>query len=157
MEVMALAAAAGVAALAGWFADRRRARARNAHTRCGSCATDLTGADTSELFLIQGRLICAACADGAKRKLLWQFVGLTGAVAFSVGMIVAKEGVVAMLAVPIGTVLVMTTGTVYLMKLANRRAQERIARGRDPAFAALMGDAPEAQAPAPIDAPRPSS
>jgi hypothetical protein len=37
----------------------------------------------------------------------------------------------------------MTAGVVHLMRLANLQAQERIAQGRDPAFEALAGDAPE--------------
>lgn len=142
MEVLALAAVAGATALAGWIADRRRARTRNQNSQCAGCAADLVGAATTELFLIHGRLVCPSCAAGAKRRMLWQFVGLTGAVAFATGMIAAEQGVVAMLGVPIGTGLLMTAGVVHLMKLANLRAQERIAEGRDPAFEALAGDTP---------------
>jgi hypothetical protein len=137
MEVLALAAVAGATALAGWFADRRRAQTRNGNSECAACGMTLQGGDRSELFLIHGRLVCPGCANGAKRKTLWQFVGLTGATAFATGMIAASQGLVAMLAFPVGSALLMTAGAVHLMKLANRRAQERIARGTDPSFAAL--------------------
>jgi hypothetical protein len=142
VEVLAVAAAAGATALAGWIADRRRARTRNEKSQCAGCAADLGAADTSALFLIHGRLVCPPCAAGAKRRTLWQFVGLIGAVAFATGMIAANQGIVAMLGVPIGTGLLMTAGVVHVMKLANRQAQERIAKGRDPAFAALGGVTP---------------
>ena len=152
MEVLAIAAVAGATALGGWFADRRRARDRNEKAECAACGTDLQESDRSELFLIHGRLVCPGCADGAKRKTLLQFVGLAGAVAFATWMIAASQGAVAMLALPLGSALLMTTGAVHLMKVANRRAQERIATGMDPSFAALasepsfslMGSAPTA-------------
>ena len=140
MEVLALAAVAGATALAGWFADRRRARSRNANARCAACGEALHGEDRDELFLIHGRLVCARCADGAKRRTLWQFVGLTGATVFATGMIAASKGVVAMLVFPAASALLMSAGAIHLMKLANRRAQDRIARGTDPSFAALDGD-----------------
>ena len=140
MEVLAFAAVAGATALAGWIADRRRTKNRNENSQCASCASDLSGTDTDDLFLIHGRLVCADCAEGAKRRTLWQFAALIGAVTFATGMIAAKEGLVAMLGLPIGTAALMTAGTIHLMKLANREAQLRIAEGSDPTFAALAGD-----------------
>ena len=141
MEILALAAFAGATALAGWIADRRRARTRNETTRCAACGDDLGGAATSDLFLIHGRLVCPGCAEGAKRKTVWQFVVLVGAIAFATGMIAAEQGVAALISVPVGTTLLMTVGTVQLMKLANRRAQRRIAEGADPVFAAIEASA----------------
>ena len=61
--------------------------------------------------------------------MVWHFGALIGAVAFASAMIVAKEGIVALVSVPLGTTLLMTLGAVEAMKIANRRAQLRIARG----------------------------
>lgn len=140
VEVLALAAVAGATALAGWIADRRRAKNRNESSRCASCAADLSGVVTAELFLIHGRLVCADCGESAKRRTLWQFAVLIGATTFATGMIAAEQGLVAMLGIPVGTALLMTAATVHLMKLSNREAQVRIAQGRDSSFEALSGD-----------------
>lgn len=43
MEVLALAAAAGGAALAAWIADRRRARLRNGRGMCAACGEPWRG------------------------------------------------------------------------------------------------------------------
>lgn len=137
MEVMALAAVAGASALAGWLADRRRSRRRNQHSQCAACGDDQRGADSTELFLIHGRLVCADCSEAAKKRTVWQFAGLAGAVAFATGAIAIEKGAVGLLGVPIGGGILMTAGTVHLMKLANRRAQLRIAAESGPAFAAL--------------------
>lgn len=140
MEVLAIAAVAGASALAGWLADRRNTRTRNANSQCAGCGDDQRGADSTELYLIHGRLVCADCAETAKKRTVWQFVGLAGAVAFATTMIALEKGMVGLLGVPLGTGLLMTAGTVHLMKLANRRAQARIAAGQGPAFTALVGD-----------------
>ena len=137
MEVLALAALAGVTAVGSWIAKRRRARERNARGACAMCGQAWSGAALSEAFLIHGQLVCQTCAARGKRHMLWQFGALGGAAALASGLIAASSGLVAMVLFPIGTTVVMTAGAIQLMKLANREAQLRIASGDFPEYAAV--------------------
>jgi hypothetical protein len=93
------------------------------------CRRSWAEIDDDERFLIHGSLVCPACAETAKGRLLGHFGLLLGAAAFASGMILLKEGATALALFPLATVTGMTAGAVHLMKAANRRAGARIAEG----------------------------
>ena len=137
MVELGAAAAAGASGLAVWWRDRQRCRQRNESGACGSCGVTWPETGRGELFLIHGRLVCEPCAEKAKRRMPWYFGALGGSAALAAGLIVAGQGVVAMVAFPIATTAAMTVGAVRLMKLANREAQRRIAAGDYPDIRAI--------------------
>ncbi len=141
MLVLALAAAAGASVTVAWLVDRRRCRRRNAQAECAACGVAWAETPSGDPYLIHGRLVCEECAEKAKRWIPWQLGAVAGFTALATGLIVAGEGFAAMLFLPVGSVIVMTFGAVQLMKLANRRAQRRIAAGEFPDFRALGTEA----------------
>jgi hypothetical protein len=142
MEILFLAAAVGTSALAAWIVDHRRSRARNRRGACGACGRPWADAASSETYLIHGQLVCADCAAKARRRIPWYFGTLILTTGGAAALTVASEGPLAMVLVPIGTTAAMTAGTVYLMKLANRITQHRIARGEFPDFEKVSGTIP---------------
>ena len=137
---MALAAAAGAGALAAWLADRRRSRRRNGQGACASCGVSWGETASAEPYLIHGRLVCERCAEKARRHIPWEYGALATAAAVATGFMVAGKGLVAMVLFPAGSTIVMTLAAVELMKLANRRAQRRIAAGESPDIEALHAE-----------------
>lgn len=120
-----------------WMFERWRARRRNRRGGCAACGTSWRATASGDPYLIQGRLVCEDCAAEARRRLPWRFGVLGLAVAVGTGVALAAGGFVPMTLLPVGSTIVMTVGAVQLMKLANRRAQRRIAFGEFPALEAL--------------------
>ena len=139
MVELAAAAAAGASALAVWWRDRQRCRQRNESGACGACGARWPDTGPGEPYLIHGRLVCEPCAEKAKRRMPWHFGILGGSAALAAGLIVAGQGVVALVAFPIASTVAMTLGAVQLMKLANRKAQRRIVTGDYPDIRAVRG------------------
>lgn len=133
MEILFVAGAVGASALAAWIVDHVRSRARNRRGACGACG-QLWSDASAETYLIHGQLVCADCAAKARRRILWYFGTLTLMTAGAAALTVASEGLLVAVLLPLGMTGVMTAGTVYLMKLANRAAHARIARGEFPGF-----------------------
>ena len=108
---------------AQWWRSGRRSRAG----RCGNCARPWDSG-TENRFLVGGRLICSTCAGTIKKGMPWELGALSLILAGTavLGLIVA-EGLAWVLgplvAFPLGI------GVLQLLKLANRRAQMRIATG----------------------------
>lgn len=132
-----MAAIAAAGALGAWAADRRRSRRRNESGRCAACGTAWTSSTVHDAYLIHGRLVCEDCGRTARKRLPWQF----GAVALfslvAIGSATAAQGPTAIaLFCAVGTAG-MLVGATTLMKLANRRAQRRIAAGDYPGVDAL--------------------
>lgn len=140
MEVLVLAAAAGVSAFAAWLADRKRSRRRNRSGECAACATPWAKTPSGDPYLIQGRLICEACAKKAKRRIPWQLAAIGGFAAVASGSAMAGHGVTAIAFISAGSTVAMTVGAVQLMKLANRSAQRRIATGDFPDIETLRSN-----------------
>ncbi len=140
MLVLALAAAAGASATAAWLFDRRRARRRNEQGECGACGVSWAETPSGDPYLIHGRLVCEDCAEKAKRRMPWELGALAGWAALITGFVVttlatcSAKDVSFFIAASTGVVVL---GTVQLMKLANRRAQRRIAAGEFPDFNAV--------------------
>jgi len=67
----------------------------------------------------------------------WHFGVLGLAAAVATGIAVAAADIPVMILLPAVSTVVMTLGAVQLMKLANRSAQRRIARGEFPDIQAL--------------------
>lgn len=125
MEIMVIAAVTGVTAAAGWWADRRRAKRRNAGGACGSCG-DAWGADrTLERYWIHGRLVCEACATRAKRRLPVHFAVLGVAGAFATTATALSGGMTAFALVPLVTAVALPVWAVKGMKQANRKALQK--------------------------------
>jgi hypothetical protein len=63
----------------------------------------------------------------------WHFgiIGLAG-VTVGLGVALGEGGLVTAILWPVGSTLALTIGAVQLMKLANRKAQRRIAAGEFP-------------------------
>jgi hypothetical protein len=147
--VAALTLIGGGPAVAGlWGFERWRSRRRNRIGECAACGASWRGTPSGDPYLIHGRLVCEACATRARRRMPWSF-GLLGiAAGVGTGFAVAGADVAVMMVVPAGSTVVMTLGAVKLMKLANRRAQRRIAMGEFPDMDALapvgMGQEEEA-------------
>ena len=139
MLVFALTAAAAASATLAWMLDRRRSRRRNKQGECGACG--VSWAERSgDPYLIHGLLVCEDCAVKAKRRMPWELGALAGWAALLTGLAVttlmtgSAKDVAFFVA---GSTGVVVLGTVQLMKLANRRAQRRIASGEFPDFEAL--------------------
>jgi len=130
-----------------WILERWRSGRRNRSGACATCGTSWRETPSGEPYLIHGRLVCEDCAETARRRMPWHF-GLLGlaAGAAGVGVAVIEGGMVMGILFPIGSTLAMTLGAVQLMKLANRRAQSRIAAGEFPDIEALGRGAPDALA-----------
>ena len=140
MLVLALTAAAVASAAVAWMVDQRRCRRRNEQGACGACSVSWAETPSGDPYLIHGRLVCEDCAEKAKRRMPWELGALAGWSALLTGLAVttlatgsAKDAAF-FIAASMGVVLF---GTVQLMKLANRRAQRRIAAGEFPEFNAL--------------------
>ncbi len=140
MLVLALSAVAVATATVAWVVDQRRCRRRNARGACGACNVAWAATPSGDPYLIHGRLVCEDCADKAKRRIPWWLGALAGwalVAAIATGNAVSGNGVAVVafsVAVP---AIVVPLGAVQLMKLANRRAQRRIAAGEFPDFEAL--------------------
>lgn len=132
MLVLLVAAAAGVTATAGWLVDQRKGHHRNEMGACGTCSTAWSDTASGGPYLMHGRLVCELCAGRAKYRMSWHFGFLMAAAAMASSLIVAGNGVVAMVLFPVGSTIVMTFGAVKLMKLANRDAQWKILVGDFP-------------------------
>lgn len=159
--VTALTVVGGVPTVGGlWLFERRRSRRRNRAGECAACGTPWEATPSGDPYLIQGRLVCEACAEKARRRMPWHFALIASFAAFA-GLVagIANGGLALIILLPIGTTGAMTLGAVQLMKWANRRAQRRIAAGEFPDFEALRagagGEAPEL-APGPGAGPEPS-
>lgn len=152
MLVLTLTAIASAGAVATWVWDRRRGRVRNTEGSCAACGLPWPTA-AGETYLIHGRLVCQACANRAKRRLPWELAALAGWAALVAGSAVVglstesaltgMELLVMALVLPASTIL-GPLGVVRLMKLANRRAQQRIAAGEFPGLESLASGAPGA-------------
>lgn len=137
MEVLLLAAIAGAGALGTWMADRRRSRRRNASGRCATCGAVWEGGGLDGAFLIHGRLVCQACAEKARRRMPWQLGAVAAFTLIAVASTTAAQGPVAVALFSAFGVAGMLIGSVQIMKLANRRAQRRIAAGEYPGLDAV--------------------
>ena len=138
MVVLALTAAAG--AVAAWMLDLRRSRRRNKEGQCGACGVSWAETGSGDPYLIHGRLVCEDCAGKARRRMPWELGALAGWSALLAGAAVTSlaAGSAKDLAFFIaGSTGIVFLGTVQLMKLANRRAQRRIAAGEFPDLTSL--------------------
>ena len=137
MLVLALTVAASAGAVVAWIADQRRSRHRNGRGECGACGRSWV--ESGESYLIHGRLVCEECARKAKRRMPWELGALAGwaglIAAIGAGNVLAGNLAGAALLIVAPTILV-PLGAVQLMKLANRRAQRRIAAGEFPGLGA---------------------
>lgn len=124
-----------------WIAEWWRSGRRNRRGACGSCAETLSD-ELDDRFLVSGRLICSGCAGAMKRRMPWLLgtllVLLTGSAIATAIMADGIEWVLSPL-IMFGFGL----GAIQLMKVANRRAQRRIATGGVPQIALGADDAPE--------------
>lgn len=143
MLVLALTAAATASAVAAWMFDRSRSRRRNQRGACGACGASWADTECDDPYLIHGLLVCEDCAVKAKRRMPWELGALAGWAALLTGIAVtalftgsAKDAVFFIS----GSTGIVVIGTVQLMKLANRRAQRRIASGDLPGLRALDTD-----------------
>jgi hypothetical protein len=134
--VLAFTAVAGVGAVVAWIIDRRRCRRRNEEGACGACGSSWAETPLGERYLIHGRLVCENCAAKAKHRMLWELGALAGWVALATGVTLGGEGLALLVFIPTG-MGIATVGAVQLMKLENRNAQKRIAKGEFPGFDAL--------------------
>lgn len=133
MLVLALTAGATAAAVFAWMADRRRSRRRNERGECGTCGQTL--ADSGESYLIHGRLVCGPCAEKARRRMPWELGALAGwaGLVTAIGAVNLLAGNLAEVGVlVVAPAILVPVAAVQLMKLANRRAQRRIAAGEFP-------------------------
>jgi len=140
MWVLALTAAASASAIVTWMLDRRRCRRRNQQGECGACGVSWAETYSDDPYLIHGRLVCEDCAGKAKRRMPWELGALGGWAALLAGLVVVElaSGSAKDLAFYIaGSTGVVLLGAVEMMKLANRRAQRRIAAGEFRDFSAL--------------------
>ncbi len=145
MLVLALTAAAGASAIVAWMLDRRRCHRRNKQGACGACSVSWAETPSGDPYLIHGRLVCEDCAKKAKRRMPWELGALAGwsalIAAIATGNALAGNSVAVMAFSIAGSTIVVPLGAVQLMKLANRRAQRRIAAGEFPDFNALVTEA----------------
>jgi len=128
-----------------WMFERWRSRRRNRGGECASCGISWSSTSSGEPYLIHGRLVCEDCAEVARRRMPWHFATI-GIAAAAVGIGVAWDGGGLATAIlwPIGSTLALTLGAVQMMKLANRKAQRRIAAGEFPDMKTLGPGAAEA-------------
>ena len=141
MLVLALTAAAVASAAVAWMVDQRRCRRRNEQGACGACSVSWAETPSGDPYLIHGRLVCEDCAEKARRRMPWELGALAGwaalIAAIGTGNALAGNGVAVMAFSIAASTIVVPLGAVQLMKLANRRAQRRIAAGEFPDFNAL--------------------
>lgn len=149
MEILLLAGAAGATALAAWLRDRRQGRSRNRQGECAACGHPWKDTSSGDAYLIHGRLVCEECAVRERRRLPWYFSILAVAGAGAAALTAASDGLLAMLLLPLGTTIVLTVGTVQVMKLANRVAKRRIAAGEFPDYQHVQRGLLDAAAPHP--------
>ena len=136
--VTALTLGGGLPTVGGlWMFERRRSRRRNRGGECAGCGTGWSAVQTSEPYLIHGRLVCEGCADTARRRMPLHFGILGLATAVASGFILASASPVTMILLPLGSTVVLTLSSVHLMKLANRSAERLIATGEFPDIKAL--------------------
>jgi hypothetical protein len=117
-----------------WLLDRWRARRRNRHGHCAICGRPWQAGTP---FLVQGQLVCEACARSTRRRLGWEvgLIGLAGAGASAAT--VAVSGGTLLVLLPLAGTAAMTVAAVQLMKRANRDVERRIALGEWPDIDAL--------------------
>ena len=141
MLVITLTAAACASAIVAWMLDRRKCHRRNKRGACGACSVSWAETPSGDPYLIHGRLVCEDCAETAKRRMPWELGALAGwsalIAAIATGNVLAGNGVAVMALSMAASTIVVPLGAVQLMKLANRRAQRRIAAGEFPDFNAL--------------------
>lgn len=131
--VTALTFYRGLPAVGGWWMfERWRSRRRNEGGKCAMCGAPWGSIAFDDAYLVPGRLACEGCAERARRRLPWHFGILGLAAAVGTGIAVAGADVTVMILLPAGSTMVMTLDAIQLMKLANRNAQRRIARGSTP-------------------------
>ena len=144
MWVFALTIAASASAIGAWVFDRLRSRSKNDQGRCGACGILWTDESSGEPYLIHGRLVCEECALKARRRMPWELaaLGVWAALltAVAVGNLVSGSSVAVVAVAVAGAGIVVPLAAVQAMKLANRKAQERIALGESSTFKALSGE-----------------
>lgn len=143
MLVLALTAAASASAVVAWMLDRRRCDRRNRRGECGACGVSLAER-SGDSYLIHGRLVCEECAEKARRRMPWELGALAGWAMLLAGLAVANLAVGSAVGVAFfvaGSTGGVVLGAVQLMKVANRRAQRRLAAGEFPDFKALSAEA----------------
>lgn len=131
LGVLIVALSATPPVLAGlWVAEWWRSGRRNRRGECGACGQAL-GTESEDRYLVSGRLICSGCTTQMNRRMPWMLGALgvlvTGT---AIGVAMVVDGWEWMLN-PLIT-FSATIGTLQLMKVANRRAQRRIAAGEIP-------------------------
>jgi hypothetical protein len=137
--VTALTVYGGIPTVGGlWMFESRRARRRNQRGECAACGNAWSATSSVEPYLIHGRLVCEACAAKARRRMPWHFGIIGVSAALATGLSIAGAEVALMILLPAASTLVLTVGTVQVMKLANRVAQRRIAAGEYPAMKLLL-------------------
>lgn len=132
----------GMVPIAGglWAFHRWRGARRNRDGRCAACAIEWRSSGTVDRYVIQGRLVCRSCARRARHRLSWYFAALGLAGILATGIAIAGADVAWLVLLPPGLLAVATYGALRWMKLANRRAQRRLA---SQALASLRAMAPE--------------
>ena len=115
-----------------WWLQSRRSRRRNAKGACAICGESWATSESDERYLVHGRLICVRCASRTRVRLFWQFGVLAGAAALSSVTVLLGDDPGLFVLAPPAMVVVFTAASVGLMKLANRRAERRIAEGDFP-------------------------
>jgi hypothetical protein len=115
-----------------WFLDRWRAKRRNGRGECALCSVPWASVPVNEPHLIQGRLVCRACAIRAKRRIAWQFSILGVSAALGTAIAIRGADPLVLVALPGLALIGGSFAALRLMKLANRHAQSRIAAGKLP-------------------------
>ena len=136
--VTAVTVGGGLPVIGGlWSFERWRSRKRNQSGECAACGSAWHSASVGERHLIHGRLVCEPCAVAAKRRMPWHVALLGLGTAVATGGLLASGKAALLVMLPIATTVAMTVGAVHVMKLANQKAQYRIATGEFPDLKAL--------------------
>lgn len=110
-----------------WVAEWWRSGRRNRRGECGACGQAL-GTESEDRYLVSGRLTCSGCATQMKKRMPWMLGGLAVLITGTgIGVAMVVDGWEWVLNPIITSSMVI--GTLQLMKVANRRAQRRIAAG----------------------------